>query len=184
MEKWTVSRSSVHVSSLFKLLPSHCLEYMTECLLKDHTLQRSIGSKDYLITEDMLDLLLLSPHMKVLDLSQDYLNTGHDLQRNVRIFCLASVRCLLSGTIDEIGYPQMPVLNRVYYSTSDNDIQLSTHIDSSNSDWFNCSPDIACPTEKQPLHSKNFPRVTQILEVQQTGVVDFWDTWIRPMPPQ
>jgi hypothetical protein len=24
----------------------------------------------------------------------------------------------------------------------------------------------------------------RILEVQQTGVVDFWDTWIRPMPPQ
>jgi hypothetical protein len=24
----------------------------------------------------------------------------------------------------------------------------------------------------------------RILEVQQIGVVDFWDTWIRPMPPQ
>jgi hypothetical protein len=23
-----------------------------------------------------------------------------------------------------------------------------------------------------------------ILELQQTGIIDFWDTWFRPMPPQ
>jgi hypothetical protein len=33
--------------------------------------------------------------MKVLDLSQDYWGTGHDLQRNFRIFRLASVNCLV-----------------------------------------------------------------------------------------
>jgi hypothetical protein len=54
---------------------------MTECLLKD-----------YSITEDMFDLLL-SPHMKVLDLSQ--LGTGRDAERNLRIVRLASDRCLV-----------------------------------------------------------------------------------------
>jgi hypothetical protein len=68
---------------------------MTERLLEDHRLRRSQWSKDYAITEDMFDLLLLSPHMKVLDLSQDYIGTGHDLQRNFRIFRLASVNCLV-----------------------------------------------------------------------------------------
>ncbi len=24
----------------------------------------------------------------------------------------------------------------------------------------------------------------RVLEIQQIGVVDFWDTWFRPMPPQ
>jgi hypothetical protein len=106
MEKWTALRSSEHVSSLFYLLreclffgiivcfylimpfwlhtASHCLEYMTECLLKD-----------YSITEDMFDLLFKSPHTKVLDLSQDYLGTGYDANRNFRIVRLASVRCLV-----------------------------------------------------------------------------------------
>jgi hypothetical protein len=68
---------------------------MTERLLEDHRLRRSQWSKDYAITEDMFDLLLLSPHMKVLDLSEDYLNTRYDLQRNFRIFRLASDRCLV-----------------------------------------------------------------------------------------
>ncbi|XP_046448054.1 uncharacterized protein LOC124196853 isoform X2 [Daphnia pulex] len=36
-----------------------------------------------------------------------------------------------------------------------------------------------------PKNSPYTQRISQgILEVQQTGVVDFWDTWIRPMPPQ
>ncbi|XP_046460494.1 uncharacterized protein LOC124207192 [Daphnia pulex] len=105
-EKWTASRGSVQVSSLFKLLPSHCLDNITECLLKDHRLRKSQWSKDYAITEDMLDLLLLSPHRKVLDLSQDYQGTGHDLQRNLRIFRLASVNCLQLTTlkINDGGY--------------------------------------------------------------------------------
>jgi hypothetical protein len=54
---------------------------MTECLLED-----------YSITEDMFDLLL-SPHMKVLDLSE--LGTGRDAERNLRIVRLASDRCLV-----------------------------------------------------------------------------------------
>ncbi len=108
MEKWTASRSSEHVFCHFYLLreclwntwllvgycynyfitafwlhtASHCLEYMTECLLKD-----------YSITEDMFDLLFKSPHMKVLDLSQ--LGTGRDAERNLRIVRLASDRCLV-----------------------------------------------------------------------------------------
>jgi hypothetical protein len=57
---------------------------MTECLLKD-----------YSITEDMFDLLFKSPHMKVLDLAQDYLGTGRDVLRNLRIVRLASDRCLV-----------------------------------------------------------------------------------------
>jgi ionotropic glutamate receptor len=24
----------------------------------------------------------------------------------------------------------------------------------------------------------------RLLELQQTGIIDFWDTWFRPMPPQ
>jgi ionotropic glutamate receptor len=24
----------------------------------------------------------------------------------------------------------------------------------------------------------------RLLELQQTGLIDFWDTWFRPMPPQ
>ncbi|XP_046453642.1 uncharacterized protein LOC124201192 isoform X3 [Daphnia pulex] len=85
MEKWTALRSSEHVSILFYLLPSHCLEYMTECLLEN-----------YSITEDMFDLLL-SQHVKVLDLSQ--LGTGHDAERNLRIVRLASDRCLQLTTL-------------------------------------------------------------------------------------
>jgi hypothetical protein len=54
---------------------------MTECLLEN-----------YSITEDMFDLLL-SPHMKVLDLSQ--LGTGRNAERNLRIIRLASDRCLV-----------------------------------------------------------------------------------------
>jgi hypothetical protein len=54
---------------------------MTECLLKD-----------YSITEDMFDLLL-SQHVKVLDLSQ--LGTGRDAERNLRIVRLASDKCLV-----------------------------------------------------------------------------------------
>jgi hypothetical protein len=108
MEKWTALRSSEDVSChffhlrecLYKIVgvyyycyfimpfrlhaASHCLEYMTECLLKDY----------YWITEDMFDLLL-SPHMKVLDLSQNYLGTGCVAYRNLRIFRLASDRCLV-----------------------------------------------------------------------------------------
>jgi hypothetical protein len=54
---------------------------MTECRLEN-----------YSITEDMFDLLL-SQHVKVLDLSQ--LGTGHDAERNFRIVRLASDRCLV-----------------------------------------------------------------------------------------
>ncbi|EFX72439.1 hypothetical protein DAPPUDRAFT_326163 [Daphnia pulex] len=61
---------------------------MTECLLKD-----------YSITEDMFDLLFNSPHVKVLDLSQDYLGTGYDANRNFRIFRLASIKCLQLTTL-------------------------------------------------------------------------------------
>ncbi|XP_046452047.1 uncharacterized protein LOC124200011 isoform X2 [Daphnia pulex] len=86
MEKWTALRSSEHVFCHFYLLPSHCLEYMTKCLLKDHS-----------ITEDMFDLLFKSPHMKVLDLSQ--LGTGRDAERNLRIVRLASDRCLQLTTL-------------------------------------------------------------------------------------
>ncbi|EFX80500.1 hypothetical protein DAPPUDRAFT_318654 [Daphnia pulex] len=99
MEKWTALRSSEHVSCHFFHLPSHCLEYMTECLLKD-----------YSITEDMFDLLL-SPHMKVLDLSQ--LGTRRDANRNLRIFRLASDRCLQLTTLKiHDGYGFVFDLNR------------------------------------------------------------------------
>ncbi|XP_046440959.1 uncharacterized protein LOC124191946 [Daphnia pulex] len=88
MEKWTALRSLEHVFYHFRLLPSHCLEYMTECLLKD-----------YSITEETFELLFKSPHMKVLDLSKDYLGTGYDANRNFRIFRLAAVNCLQLTTL-------------------------------------------------------------------------------------
>jgi hypothetical protein len=71
---------------------------------------------------------------------------------------------------------------------------------------------IVRPTEKQSLHPKSNKRVIskssstfsfsfttklnfehvvffsnkkkRILDIQQIGLIDFWDTWFRPMPPQ
>ncbi|XP_046454758.1 uncharacterized protein LOC124202469 [Daphnia pulex] len=79
MEKWTASRSSVHVSSLFYLLPSHCLEYMTlEWVKRNHW-----GKK-----KEMFELLL-NPHLKILDLSKWNMHITDSLH----IVRLASVRC-------------------------------------------------------------------------------------------
>ncbi|XP_046452052.1 uncharacterized protein LOC124200011 isoform X6 [Daphnia pulex] len=82
MEKWTASRSSVHVSSLFYLLPSHCLEYMTLEWVK----------RNHWVTKEMFELLL-NPHLKILDLSK--LGKGHDMHITDRVCIvrLASVRC-------------------------------------------------------------------------------------------
>ncbi|EFX62724.1 hypothetical protein DAPPUDRAFT_336533 [Daphnia pulex] len=73
---------------------SNCLEYMTECLLED-----------YSNTEVMFDLLL-SPHMKVLDLSD---GTGRDAERNLRIVRLAFDRCLQLTTLKIHDNPPLPV---------------------------------------------------------------------------
>ncbi|EFX80501.1 hypothetical protein DAPPUDRAFT_304136 [Daphnia pulex] len=80
MEKWTALRSSVHVSILFYLLPSHCLEYMTlEWVKRNHC---------WVITKEMFELLL-NPHSKVLDLSKWNMH----ITDRLRIVRLASVRC-------------------------------------------------------------------------------------------
>jgi hypothetical protein len=109
MEKWTASRSSELVSCHFYHLREyeivgycyycyfimlfglhtayHCLEYMTEYLLENHSL-----------TEEMF-VLLLNPHTKVLDLSLSpdlsphYLRTGCNAKKNLRICGLGSIRC-------------------------------------------------------------------------------------------
>ncbi len=121
-EKWTALRSSEHVFCHFYHLreflwnswllvfyfimsfglhtASHCLEYMTECFLQDHSLTEEMFDlllsphlKVLDLSEEMFELLL-SPHLKVLDLSQeDYLDIELDAKRNFHIIPLASVRC-------------------------------------------------------------------------------------------
>jgi hypothetical protein len=104
MEKWTASRSLVHVSTPFYLLrecyfcgiigyyylsisfslhaASHCLEYIIQCINEDGRLK-----------EEMFDLLL-NPHSKVLDLSENaFVFTEKGVKRHLRIVSLASVRC-------------------------------------------------------------------------------------------
>jgi hypothetical protein len=107
MEKWTASRSLVHVSTPFYLLrechfcgiigyyylsisfslhaASHCLEYIIQCLNEGRRLK-----------EEMFDLLI-NPHSKVLDLSKNaFVSTENDDDIetiNLRIVWLASVRC-------------------------------------------------------------------------------------------
>jgi hypothetical protein len=104
MEKWTASRSLVHVSTPFYLLrechfcgiigyyylsisfslhaASHCLEYIIQCLEEDRRLK-----------EEMFDLLI-NPHSKVLDLSKNaFVSTEKGVKRYLRIVSLASVRC-------------------------------------------------------------------------------------------
>jgi hypothetical protein len=105
MEKWTALRSLVHVSTPFYLLrefhficgiigyyylsisfslhaASHCLEYIIQCLNE--------GGR---LNEEMFDLLL-NPHLKVLDLSENaFVFTEKGVKRHLRIVSLASVRC-------------------------------------------------------------------------------------------
>ncbi|XP_046633613.1 uncharacterized protein LOC124313003 isoform X2 [Daphnia pulicaria] len=157
MEKWTESRSSVHVSSLFYLLPSHCLEYMTEY---------------YAITEDMFDLLLLSPHMKVLDLSQDYWGTGHDLQRNFRIFRLASVNCLQLTTlkINDGGFSfpfSDPNRNFEVEETFASILQLFEHLQ-----ILDLSGTIYGARSMLKLGSTNKPKIRELLVNGCPGVTD------------
>jgi hypothetical protein len=59
---------------------SHCLEYIIQCLIEKGRLK-----------EEMLELLI-NPHSKVLDLSRN-LSFESDVERNLRIVRLASVRC-------------------------------------------------------------------------------------------
>ncbi len=120
MEKWTASRSLVHVSTPFYLLrechfcgiigyyylsisfllhaASHCLEYIIQCLKEGGRLK-----------EEMFDLLI-NPHSKVLDLSKNafVLNENDDdVERNLRIVHLASVRCSVkinSSLLYKSGY--------------------------------------------------------------------------------
>ncbi|XP_046453643.1 uncharacterized protein LOC124201192 isoform X4 [Daphnia pulex] len=94
MEKWTALRSSEHVSILFYLLPSHCLEYMTlEWVERNH----------WVITKEMFELLL-NPHLKILDLSKSNMHITDSL----RIVRLASVRCSQLTTLKMSLYNKLP----------------------------------------------------------------------------
>ncbi|EFX83110.1 hypothetical protein DAPPUDRAFT_316116 [Daphnia pulex] len=59
---------------------SHCLEYVIQCLIEKGRLK-----------EEMLELLI-NPHLKVLDLSKEA-SFESEVERNLRIVRLASVRC-------------------------------------------------------------------------------------------
>ncbi|XP_046645883.1 uncharacterized protein LOC124336214 [Daphnia pulicaria] len=100
MEKWTASRSLVHVSTPFYLLPSHCLEYIIQCLNEGRRLK-----------EEMFDLLI-NPHSKVLDLSKNaFVSTENDDDIetiNLRIVWLASVRCSQLTTLKFFGFNKLP----------------------------------------------------------------------------
>ncbi|XP_046653360.1 uncharacterized protein LOC124344011 [Daphnia pulicaria] len=96
MEKWTALRSSVHVSSLFYLLPSHCLEYMTLERVKRNPWDNELQMFE----------LLLNPHLEILDLSKSYMHITDSL----RIVRLASVRCSQLTTLKMSLYnrPKLP----------------------------------------------------------------------------
>ncbi|XP_046459441.1 uncharacterized protein LOC124205914 isoform X1 [Daphnia pulex] len=99
MEKWTALRSLVHVSTPFYLLPSHCLEYIIQCLNE--------GGR---LNEEMFDLLL-NPHLKVLDLSENaFVSTENDddIETNLRIVRLASVRCSQLTTLKFFSFNKLP----------------------------------------------------------------------------
>ncbi|XP_046645866.1 uncharacterized protein LOC124336199 [Daphnia pulicaria] len=99
MEKWTALRSLVHVSTPFYLLPSHCLEYIIQCLNE--------GGR---LNEEMFDLLL-NPHLKVLDLSENaFVSTENDddIETNLRIVRLASARCSQLTTLKFFSFNKLP----------------------------------------------------------------------------
>ncbi|XP_046459444.1 uncharacterized protein LOC124205914 isoform X2 [Daphnia pulex] len=122
MEKWTASRGLAHVSSPFYLLPSHCLEYIIQCLNEGRRLK-----------EEMFDLLL-NPHLKVLDLSQSRRNafvftvfTEKGVERYLRIVSLASVRCSQLTTLKFFGFNKLPSPTQVEETFSPM-LQLFEHL--------------------------------------------------------